>query len=93
MFVALGELQGESPPNVVAAIMLRMEALSRMVQEQTASSWTVGINGEGYVLVNEAVFHAAAHARLHREGKNSVRFDANEFLRLALEASDSEGNG
>lgn len=93
IFVVLSEMRGEISGDLLASVMFRMEALSQIVTSRDASSWTIGINGKGYVLVNEAVFHAAAKAQLFPDGANTVRFDPEEFLALALTYSEGEGNG
>lgn len=91
--IAIRELSADTAdPVTIAAVVFRMEALARLIQRKAIGKWTISVLRQEHVLVPEAVFVAASRAPLHvsDDGK-SVDFHTEEFLTLALAASEPEG--
>lgn len=81
-------------PHTLTAIMFRMEALSEMVAAGRTQNWQLpGEDENGAIRVHVALLAAAAKARLIISNRRGAppRFDADEFLALALEAAEVEG--
>jgi hypothetical protein len=86
-------LHGEQKPETILAIDYRLRALAKMISEGEGKPWTFAIieDGGGH-MVNEALFKAAARAPLFEaETVAQVSFDRDQFLRIALEESETDG--
>jgi hypothetical protein len=85
----------EYEPGQVQAAILRLMALTRIVRERLADKWTIAVQGEKYALADQALFEAAAQARLaaHKTTPmKDIAFDEREFLELALGAAGPAGS-
>lgn len=84
------EFGDEFGKGIISAIVMRLHALSLLINEKAIGRWAIEVDGHEYMLVQEAVFRAAATAKL---GFNDdLAFDPAEITRLALELSDEEGH-
>jgi hypothetical protein len=90
-FAIKDEFGDELSHRQIVAIMFRMMALATLVKERSIGKWAIPVSGQEYVLVQEAVFRAAARAKLHSVG-NSLAFDPSEFVTIALAVAEEEGN-
>lgn len=91
MFTISSALDEVAPPSVVLAVWVRLEALSQLIRAGSAGAWVFADEQDGGKLMNDVVFVAAAKAPLIVEGRTAIRFDADAFNQLALEAAESEG--
>lgn len=85
-------LHKEHKPEVILAIDYRLRALAKLIGEGEGKPWTYAVEEDGGHMINEALLRAAARAPLF-EAKivKDVRFDLEEFMKIALEESDTEG--
>jgi hypothetical protein len=86
-------LHEEEKPEVIIAVDYRLRALAKLIREGDTRPWTVAIAEDaGGHMVNEALFKAAARAPLF-EAKTvrDVSFDHDEFMKIALEESETDG--
>jgi hypothetical protein len=78
------------------ALTYRLQALAKLIVAGHGPAWVINAKGKKYKLVNEAMFRAAARAPLWIADDQLVgdlSFDPDEFVRLALEESDTHGSG
>ena len=85
----MNEFLGELSPEQITAISFRLQALSTLIVKREAESWTLRLNDESEVYIQESVYQAAAAAKLDITGEPC--FDREEFLALVLRCSDAEG--
>ena len=90
MLAILREFGREIDGETLAAIVFRMEAMASLTREGGLHGWTMSVAGQAYELINEAAFIAAAKATLQSRN-DAAYFDPQEFLDLALAASNAEG--
>ncbi len=85
-------LHKEQKPEVILAIDYRLRALAKLIKEGEGKPWAYAIAEDGGHMVNEALFKAAARAPLF-EAKTvgQVSFDRDEFMKIALEESETDG--
>lgn len=76
----------------VQAIMFRMEALGRIVDERGLPGWASPPRSDGMVTLQEPVLAAAATVPLVLEGMELV-FDYDRFLGKILDLADLEVQG
>jgi hypothetical protein len=77
---------------VILAIDYRLRALARFISEGQGKPWTFAMTEEGGHMVNEALFRAAARAPLlTAKTVGEVAFNPDEFMQIALEESDTDG--
>ncbi len=91
-FTSIGVLVERYPGDVerVFCITERMRCLVQMMKDSRMRRWTVDAKDPSCSITNEAVFRAAAKCPLVLR-KKRMSFDADEFFRIVLEESDSEG--
>lgn len=89
LYLILNRYKGN--PDKAQAIYFRMEALTRLLENEGAPGWTLPKTSEGAIPTQEAVFAAAALEPLTRVG-NEIGFDRSSFLRRVLAEADAEGN-
>lgn len=89
MFLIARIYKGE--PQKAGAVLMRMQALVRLLADEGVSGWTLPKQPDGAIPVQEAVFAAAAVQPLV-EIDNDARFDRSEFMDKVLELAESEGN-
>ena len=81
----------DGPPMKPAAVLLRLQALQTIIGAGGAVGFIeAGSPQHGYGLAMRAVFEAAARCRLHSHG-DEPHFDSDEFRRLAMEATEVQG--
>jgi hypothetical protein len=85
-------LHKEQKPEVILAVSYRLGALAKLISEGEGKPWTFAVADDGGHMVNEALFKAAARAPLF-EAKTvgAVSFDRDEFMKIALEESETDG--
>jgi len=88
MFLIARHYKGE--PVKAGAVLLRMQALARLVGDEGAPGWTLPKQADGSVATQEAVFAAAAVQPLVEIG-NNARFEREPFLAKVLELAETEG--
>ena len=88
MFLIARVYKGE--PQKAGAVLLRMQALARLLEDEGAPGWTLPKQPDGAIPAQEAVFAAAAVQRLV-EIDNDARFDRGPFLDKVFELAESEG--
>jgi hypothetical protein len=71
-------------------IMERMRCLIALRADERMRGWTVQGIEKGCILTNEAIFRAAAKCPL-KANRKRVWFDADEFFKIALHETASEG--
>ncbi len=87
-------LSKDAKPDQIVAISFRLQALAQMVSGADISGYTMNLHGREYKLINEAALHAAATCSLTLTDEMSdLAFNRDEFLALALAASEAEGRG
>jgi hypothetical protein len=89
--VALGS---EYEADDLLAAIYRLTAMQRIVLAGQGPGWVMDRTVEKYKLVNEAMFRAAARTTLRYESTRPISemaFDTDEFLRNALEDSETTG--
>ncbi|MGF1623698.1 MAG: hypothetical protein ACFCVH_02335 [Alphaproteobacteria bacterium] len=70
-----------------------MTALAKLVSEGGGEHWTITVAGQDYQLISEAMFRAAARCPLKEAPTvGELAFDADEFLAIALDEAEAEGN-
>jgi len=85
-------LHKEQKPEVLLAIDYRLRALAKFINEGKGKPWTFTIAEDNGHLVNEALFRAAARAPLFEAGTvGEVAFNPDEFMKIALEESETDG--
>ncbi|MGN6311832.1 MAG: hypothetical protein ACTHNN_20015 [Xanthobacteraceae bacterium] len=85
-------LHGEQKPEIILAIDYRLRALAKIISEGEGQPWAFAITEDKGHMVNEALFKAAARAPLFEaETVGQVAFDRDQFLRIALEESETDG--
>ncbi|WGD53983.1 hypothetical protein QA641_08805 [Bradyrhizobium sp. CB1650] len=85
-------LHKEQKPETILAIDYRLRALAKIISEGEGKPWTFAITEDNGHMVNEALFKAAARAPLFEAGTvGQVAFDRDQFLRIALEESETDG--
>jgi hypothetical protein len=85
-------LHKDHKPEVIIATDYRLRAVAKLIGEGEGRGWTFAIGEDGSHIVNEALFRAAARAPLF-EAKTvgQVSFDRDEFMKIALEESETDG--
>lgn len=78
-------------PRKAGAVLLRMQALARLLEEEGTPGWTLPKQPDGAIPTQEWVFAAAAVQPLV-EIDNDARFERESFLSKVLELAESEGN-
>ena len=89
MFMIARLYKGE--PRKAGAVLLRMQALARLIDEEGAPGWTLPKQADGSIPTQEWVFAAAAVQPLV-EVDNDARFEKQAFLAKVLELAEAEGN-
>lgn len=85
-------LHKEQKPDVILAIDYRLRALAKLISEGKGKPWTFALAEDNGHMVNEALFRAAARAPLFEAGTvGEVAFNPDEFMKIALEESETEG--
>ncbi|MDA9539229.1 hypothetical protein ACM41_24320 [Bradyrhizobium sp. CCBAU 21362] len=85
-------LHKEQKPEVILAIDYRLRALAKLISEGKGKPWTFAMTEEGGHMVNEALFRAAARAPLFTaKTVGEVAFNPDEFMKIALEESETDG--
>lgn len=74
----------------IFCIMERMQCLMPMLKDERMRGWTMEGIEEGCLLTNEAIFRAVARCPLKADAKR-IWFDPDEFFRMALQETESEG--
>jgi hypothetical protein len=77
--------------NDLANAVMRLRALAEIVQQTDKGSWVMTLRGKDYKLINEAALRAAARTPLV-EKKRKLKFDPDQFAKIALEESEAEGS-
>jgi hypothetical protein len=91
LVVALG---GKYSSDEILAVTYRLQAMQRIVLDGKRPAWTRDLKDKPYKLVNEAMFRAAARTTLKYTSEmqvSDIAFDEAEFLKNALDESDTEG--
>ena len=85
-------LHEKQKPEIIIAIDYRLRALAKLIADGEGKPWTFALTEDGGHMVNEALFKAAARAPLF-EAKTvgQVAFDLAEFMKIALEESETDG--
>lgn len=91
VLVVLGELGADIDTEMLDAITIRLEALSRLFVEDVASGWLFATAGYECMLVSHAVLDVASRAEVRMCG-TEARFDPTEFHALVLSATDIDGS-
>jgi hypothetical protein len=92
LIVIITALDGEATSEEMLAVSYRLQALAAVLKEGEGGPWKLNVKGKEYTLVNETLFRAAAKTPLHIAGTvGEVRFNREEFMRVALEEGESEG--
>lgn len=76
------------------AVTYRLQAMQKIVLAGKGPAWTRELKDKPYKMVNDAMFRAAARTTLKYTSEQIVQdiaFDEAEFLKNALEESDTEG--
>ncbi len=89
MFMIACLFKGE--PQKAEAVLLRMQALMRLLEEEGAPGWTLPKQPDGAIPTQEWVFAAAAVQPLIGIN-NDAQFEREPFLEKVLELAESEGN-
>ncbi len=89
MFMIARLFKGE--PQKAGAVLLRMQALARLLEEEGAPGWTLPKQPDGAIPTQEWVFAAAAVQPLI-EINNDAQFEREPFLDKVLKLAESEGN-
>lgn len=85
-------LHNEHTPQIVLAIDYRLRALAKLIREGKGKPWTYAVAEDGGHMVNEALFKAAARAPLFLvRTVGEIAFDRDEFMKIALEESETDG--
>ncbi|MVT70553.1 hypothetical protein GPL21_36410 [Bradyrhizobium pachyrhizi] len=85
-------LHKEQTPDVIIAIDYRLRALAKFISAGQGKPWTYAITEENGHMVNEALFKAAARAPLFTaKTVGDVAFNPDEFIKIALEESEADG--
>lgn len=84
-FIVVATTRGRWSPIKRAAVVFRIEALVRILRSGAVPEWSVAVPGESALLVHRSAIVAAASATL-AEGRE-LRFDEEEFKRLAIDAA------
>jgi len=88
----LQTLQDEDEARIIRAIYYRLRALAKLLREGEGKPWTYAVANVKGLVVNEAVFKAAARASLFEaDAVGQVAFDREEFMKIALEDSKAKG--
>jgi len=77
------------------AVAIRLMALSKLLKAGHADDWIWSVGSKRHVLIDQALFEAAAQTTLHATGDTpttEIAFDPDEFRRLALAAAGSAGS-
>jgi len=80
--LVLTELSNKYPADQVSNGLVRLQGLMAIISEAD-SPWVTTFKEEAVKVVDNAMFHAAARARLWGEGDNWT-FDMRDFERIAL---------
>ncbi|MDQ8730699.1 hypothetical protein [Bradyrhizobium sp. LHD-71] len=85
-------LSGQLSSQEVLDVAHRMFALVNFLGEGEGQPWLTELNGQDYVLLDDALFQAAAVAPLDEtEHVRDLIFDKDTFLPLVLQYAESEG--
>lgn len=85
-------LSDELSPQEVLDVANRMFALVNFLDQGEGHPWLTQLEGQDYVLLDDALFQAAAVAPLSEtEDVGDLTFDKDTFLALVLEYAESEG--
>lgn len=85
-------LHKEQKPDVILAIDYRLRALAKFISEGKGKPWTFAMAEDNGHMVNEALFRAAARAPLFEAGTvGKVAFNPEEFMKIALEEGETDG--
>jgi hypothetical protein len=85
-------LHKEHKPEIIIAIDYRLRALAKLIADGEGKPWTYAVAEDGGHMVNEALFKAAARAPLFEARTvGQVAFDRAEFMKIALEESETDG--
>lgn len=85
-------LHKEQKPELILAVDYRLRALVKLISEGQGKPWTLATTVEGGHVVNEALFRAAARAPLFAaKTVGEVAFNLDEFMKIALEESETDG--
>jgi hypothetical protein len=90
MFLVARMFKGE--PAKAQAVLFRMEALARLLEERGAPGWTLPKTPDGAIPTQEAVFSAAAVEPLAKVD-GEIGFEQQAFLKRVLAEAEVEGNG
>ena len=82
--------QHPGQPQKVLCISERIRCLFEMTKDARMRRWSFETPEHGCLRTSEAVFRAAALCPLHAH-KDGVRFDADEFFRIVLDETPSDG--
>src|SRR5271156_1291664 len=72
-------------------IMERVQALIPMLKDKRAKGWSFEGVEPGCTITHEAMFRAAALAPLHCRDGRKLKFEPDEFFKIALEQTESNG--
>jgi hypothetical protein len=77
----------------IPAILFRLDALSSLICCEALPGWVARSADDGFVLIDDAVFEAAAKAPLYPlGGGNNPSFNEPEFLELTLRLAEADGH-
>jgi len=94
MISIIKALSEEASTDDLLAISYRLQALAHLTRGADVAGFTMKLHGRKYKLVNEAALKAAAACPLDLSGTMAeLKFDREEFLKLALSFAEPEGNG
>ena len=88
MFMIARRFKNE--PQKAGAVLLRMQALVRLLVNEGVPGWTLPKQPDGAIPTQEWVFAAAAVQPLIEVGKD-VAFERDAFLKKVLELAETEG--
>jgi hypothetical protein len=92
MISIIAALSKKYPPKELTNTIMRLQALSElMLKDNKDNAWVMTVAEKEHVLMNEAMFRAAARAPL-KEKRKKLEFNREEFLKIALEESDVDGS-
>lgn len=80
----------KNEPQKAGAVLLRMQALVRLLVNEGVPGWTLPKQPDGAIPTQEWVFAAAAVQPLICVGKD-VAFERDAFLKKVLELAETEG--
>lgn len=80
----------KTEPQKAGAVLLRMQALVRLLVNEGVPGWTLPKQPDGAIPTQEWVFAAAAVQPLIEVGKD-VAFERDAFLKKVLELAEPEG--